>query len=229
MRERIITNHERKKIICFELLFPEDFILTVAPTIVFNRNLTEFTAGDLINEDLKRLREAQLSDNSIEHGLLRIMHRGKFYMVKTTLRGSVSGFTFQIGYDVWSEEAYHSKLVFEEWPPTPIVDVSTDLYHTHPYARNDDPNISGLFSSEDIISMGKLKAKRFWVIGPDGTALCLINYGRIDFTDRPLFSGNESQTGSTYSKTCRNLLERVKTCGFYKSNNLRDFSLVDYN
>lgn len=226
-REMIIDTHvcdpEKPSIVAVhELSFPDDFIEDVDPSLPTEGS--SFATPDCHAQSLERIRKRQLITPYLEFAEERVACEGKFYTINT-LQGTEWG----LGIKILPKKLYdgHCMLLSEMKPIT-----HTDFYHNHTTVPNVEPLVSNLFSAGDILSMSRDKTKRYWTIGIDSTAYCLVNPTESVYRD--MFDkaahvyGGKFHKGYTFEEAYQDLLKCVKSCGLqlYHSLDLKTFTLV---
>ncbi|MBI2019385.1 hypothetical protein HYS95_01805 [Candidatus Daviesbacteria bacterium] len=210
----------------YELCLPDDFEEERASSEpFFVPDKTQFTTPEAITKNLQIIRAAQKANDQIEYGLVRVKSEGKTFILAkelTPLKGTSNGFC----YDVYPKQRYDNYVFSGQVVPIEIM----DFIHSHTLNTNYDPAISNLFSPSDIKEMGGKYGQRYWVIGPDGSAICLINENPQVFGDEFLTPANKYQkifdvAGLTYPEALRAFEECIHNCQLrpYYSQDLRIF------
>lgn len=217
---KIETNIRGRHIISYELCYPEDFKteqLQQATGLIFSADKSSFIVSPAVSAGLQIVRQAQLTNNQIEHGYLRILAEEKVFTLKEDLiplEGTDEGLSYEI----------YGKSYFE-YSQTPSVLIPTeilDLIHSHTLNPEYESAVSDLFSGHDIRDMGRKFAHRYWIIGPFGRATCLINSGTQVFDTDFINPANRYQLtfneGLTYAEALKEFnicLDKCKLKAYY--------------
>lgn len=214
-----------RHVIRYVLCFPDDFIEeTQSADLTFSPAKRIFTVAPAVSKGLQIVRDAQIANDQIEHGFLRLRLHGRNFILNeelTPLKGTETGLSF----DVLQKDLYEGARKITNWIPFEIL----DFVHSHTKDQGTDPRIAAFFSPDDINSIGIKYGRRYWLIDPEGKACCLINghpqkYGG-EFEEPSMQYQSALSENFSYPNAKKAFRKCIKDCRLilYHSSDFRSF------